>query len=333
VWSASERSSAGSTWATLETHRRTEGPKHGGGGRKAFRLPNSFAATMISGDRPTQAGASGGTGTIPERLFHYQRFCEPHLVSLLSTGKLKLSRPDSFNDPWDCRVHYRVPTEPDERKRLVAQLVEWHRKHFPLMSEAERNQRADEFIADPSKLGAAFADNEPKYYEAICNRYRVYCLTEKPDSPLMWSHYASSHTGICLEFDARKAPFTEAFPPFTGGLCKVQYRATYPAYEIIANGNFSALFTKSEDWSYEAEWRLIAEEQGLALSAWTLKTYNDFLTLPSGVLTSVTIGCRADASSRQRIDRLVSTNAPRVLVRQATLAPDRYELTISPPFR
>jgi len=114
-------------------------------------------------------------------------------------------------------------------------------------------------------------------------------------------------------------------------LVKLEYRTTYPAYDIVRSG-YQALFTKSGDWSYEAEWRLIAEERGFAQSPWTLKTDNDFLGLPSGVLKSVTIGCLADASSRQRIERLVSINAPGVLVRQASLAPDRYELTITPPF-
>ncbi|HVH74728.1 MAG TPA: DUF2971 domain-containing protein [Stellaceae bacterium] len=269
---------------------------------------------------------------MPERLFHYQRFVEGHLISLLSAGKLKLSRPDSFNDPWDSRVHYRVPTDLEERKRVVAHLAEWHRKHYPMMSEAERDLRAHEFMSHPTKLEAALSENEEKLRVVIRNQYRVYCLTEKPDSPLMWAHYARAHTGICLEFDARKAPFTEEFPPLTGGLLKVEYRTAYPAYDIV-NGGYRALFTKSEDWSYEAEWRLIAEERGFARSMWTLKTDNDFLTLPSGTLRSVTIGCLADESSRQRIERLVSSNAPDVLVRRAMLAPDRYELIISPPFR
>ena len=48
----------------------------------------------------------------PNRLFHYKTFKEEHLVSLLLEGKLKLSRPNQFNDPWDCRVHYHVPTDP-----------------------------------------------------------------------------------------------------------------------------------------------------------------------------------------------------------------------------
>jgi hypothetical protein len=214
----------------------------------------------------------------------------------------------------------------------VTHLAELNRKHHPSISEAERNRCADEFMSNPSKMEAALAQDEKNQYAAICDQYRVYCLAEKPDSPLMWAHYGCSHTGICLEFDARRAPFTEAFPPLTGGLLKVEYRTTYPAYDIVGSG-YPALFTKSEDWAYEAEWRLIAEELGFARSFWTLKTKNDFLKLSPGVLKSITMGCLTDESSRQRIERLVSTHAPGVLVRQATLAPDRYELTISPPFR
>jgi hypothetical protein len=301
---------------------------HGQQHRRAAAWHDTLEKAPRAGD-----GVGGALrGMIPARLFQYRRFVEAHFVDLLRTGRVKLSRPDAFNDPWDCRVHYRAPNHPDEIKRVVAELTEWHRKHYPAISEAERKLRADEFISDPKKLEAAIAENERYHYAAICDQYRVYCLTEKPNSPLMWAHYACSHTGVCLEFDTKRAPFTEAFPPFTGGLLKVDYRTTYPSYDIVSGG-YRALFTKSVDWSYEAEWRLIAEARGFARSIWTLKTNNDFLTLPSGVLKSVTIGCLTDESSRQQIERLVSTIAPGVLVRHATLVPDRYELRISPPFR
>jgi len=121
---------------------------------------------------------------IPERLFHYQRFVEPYLISLLSQGKLKLSRPDSFNDPWDCRMHYRVPTAHEERKRVVTHLAELHRKHNPSIGEAERNRRAYVLMSNPSKLEAALAENEKHLYAAICNQYRLYCLTENLILPL-----------------------------------------------------------------------------------------------------------------------------------------------------
>jgi hypothetical protein len=86
------------------------------------------------------------------------------------------------------------------------------------------------------------------------------------------------------------------------------------------------------DWSYEAEWRLIAEERAAARSPLTTKTNNDFLTLPRGALKSVIIGALADETSRRHIEDLVRANATDVLVRQATIAPDRYGLNINPPF-
>jgi hypothetical protein len=151
----------------------------------------------------------------------------------------------------------------------------------------------------------------------------IYCLSEKADVPLMWGHYAGSHTGICLEFDARRAPFATAE--------KVKYVSAYPAFDVL-KGSYESLFTKSADWSYEAEWRLITEERSFASSPRTIKTDNDFLTIPTNLLKSVTIGCLAENSTRQRIENLIKTNAPSVLVRQATLSPDKYELVITPSF-
>jgi len=260
----------------------------------------------------------------PNRLFHYRTFKEEHLVSLLSEGKLKLSRPDKFNDPWDCRLHYRVPADPAGRDRVIEYWKELHRKHHPYISEARRALLAYEFKSHPSKIPEGLANAEKRMYETLCNRYRIYCLAEKPDVPLMWAHYSGSHTGICLEFDARRAPFSAAE--------KVKYVSAYPAYDVLADDNHVSLFTKSADWSYEAEWRLIAEERAFAASPRTIKTDNDFLTIPSGVLKSVTIGCLTDQPTRRRIENLIKTNSPSVLVRQATLAPDKYELVITPSF-
>jgi len=133
-------------------------------------------------------------------------------------------------------------------------------------------------------------------YETLCNRYRIYCLADKPDVLLMWARYSASHTGICLEFDATRAPFAATK--------KVKYVSAYPAYDVLADDNYVSFFTKSADWSHEAEWRIIAEERAIAASPRTIKTNNDFLTIPSGVLKSVTVGCLTDQPA----------------------APDKYEL-------
>lgn len=259
-------------------------------------------------------------------LFHYQQLVEAHLTALLTTRTVKFSRPDTFNDPWDCRVHYRVPTDVPGRERLLHWLIEQHRKRFPDISKSQRTKTANDFMAIPEKLEASFVRMEEEMYRALCKQYRVYCLSEKPDSPLMWAHYTGSHTGICLEFDAKVAPFTQH-----DGATKVIYSATYPAHDMVTVG-YEPLITKSDDWAYEAEWRSVAEERVCAQAPETIKTDNDFLTLPPGVLKSVIVGCLASEKSRQLVARLVRDHALEILIRQATVARDSYDLVIVPPF-
>jgi hypothetical protein len=199
-------------------------------------------------------------------LFHYQRLVEAHLTALLTTRTVKLSRPDTFNDPWDCRVHYRVPTDAPGLQRLLQWLTEQHRKRFPHISEAQRTKIAHDFMVIPEKLEASFVQMEEEMYRALCKQYRVYCLSEKPDSPLMWAHYTESHKGICLEVDATTAPFTQH-----DGTTKVTYSAIYPAHDMVTVG-YEPLITKSDDWAYEAEWRIVAEERGGAQAPGTIKT-------------------------------------------------------------
>ncbi len=200
---------------------------------------------------------------------------------------------------------------------------ELNRKHHPEISEVTRALIAYDLKSNPDKLMNAFLNTEALLYDYFCKQYRIYCLSEKSDMPLMWSHYASAHTGICLEFDTRRTPFSRA-------TTKVTYLSGYPGYDIV-DGAYNSLFTKSADWSYEAEWRLIAEERAFARSSQTIKTDNDFLMIPSGVLKAVIIGCLTDKSTQRRIENIIKTNAPGVLVPKATLAREKYELVITPP--
>src|SRR5262249_27847691 len=102
---------------------------------------------------------------------------------------------------------------------------ELHRKHFPQITEAKRALMGYEFRSTPSKIADGLRNVEKILCKTLCDQYRIYCLSEKPDVPLLWAHYASSHTGICLEFDARRSPFTAAK--------KVGYVSAYPAYDCL----------------------------------------------------------------------------------------------------
>lgn len=87
------------------------------------------------------------------------------------------------------------------------------------------------------------------------------CFTTRHDSILMWSHYASHHRGICVEYDFELYSDIKAL---IQPVCysDVQYDITnllLPGYktENILLGTYIAALTKAKDWEYEDEWRLI----------------------------------------------------------------------------
>jgi hypothetical protein len=73
---------------------------------------------------------------------------------------VKLSRPDTFNDPPDCRVRYRVRSDQPGRQRVLQWLTDRHRARFPEITEAARVRVAREFMSQPTKLEAAFGKLE-----------------------------------------------------------------------------------------------------------------------------------------------------------------------------
>jgi len=89
----------------------------------------------------------------------------------------------------------------------------------------------------------------------------ISCFSEKNDDLLMWSHYADSHKGFCLEFDCNREPFTKMYP--------VQYSKEIPVVDpekvlINTDNNIEIierlLLSKYIDWQYEKEWRIIHRE-------------------------------------------------------------------------
>jgi len=86
------------------------------------------------------------------------------------------------------------------------------------------------------------------------NRLGILCLTERPNNHLMWVHYASNHTGFVLGFNARASFFQEN----NRVLRKVVYQN---APKVLSEADASVCFYKSDEWTYEQEWRCVREFQ------------------------------------------------------------------------
>jgi hypothetical protein len=149
-------------------------------------------------------------------------------------------------------------------------------------------------------------DSDRRIIPALANMMQVLCLTEVPNSLLMWSHYAGCHSGAVLKFDTfcdRAGYFSEARP--------VVYEKQLPSFEQprdlarrylgLACANADVLsrqfFTKGAEWAYEKEWRIMATNK--------MKEQGEFISFDSKSLSAIYLGCRFTKQEVQRILDLV----------------------------
>jgi hypothetical protein len=130
------------------------------------------------------------------------------------------------------------------------------------------------------------------------------CFSEDWTSPVMWSHYADRHRGICLGFDVLRSSVKE-----------VSYNATRILLELEKDADplslpphlqDALLVTKCAEWSYERERRLLAplnSEEVFEVGPLYFRRFDASLRLAEVILGP---NC---AESVEEVRRVVQTNS------------------------
>lgn len=143
------------------------------------------------------------------------------------------------------------------------------------MAEVDKIIEGGRYKQIPDNMGYSFLD-----------KIGVFCMSEKNDHILMWSHYSASHTGFCLEFNAT----TEFF----GRSQKIIYKLNYPKVNFFKSTQQekteASLLTKAIFWKYEKEWRVIEHRKGPRV-----------YIFPKELLTGVIFGCSISQENRKKI--------------------------------
>ena len=136
---------------------------------------------------------------------------------------------------------------------------------------------------------------------AIASVFKVACFCEEPTNILMWSHYANKHTGFCVEYDFKalfeKFDFDQSFCPVVYSKKRVSVVAPnkikknfYKGYDSNIIYCMDSVFTKSNIWSYEKEWRKVVMNQK------DIDEFNDCLKI-----SKVYLGANISSSNKKKI--------------------------------
>lgn len=255
-------------------------------------------------------------------LFHYQPFDVSRIEHTLVQDRIYFSKPSAFNDPWDCR--------PAFSKRLLddAKIYERHVEYFSDLGHRvlrlppeEVGRRARRLSEDRAFMLQQVDELTHGIQTAIEEKYRVYCLSTRNDSILMWGHYARNHTGVCFGFRTS----TEAFC----GALSVEYSPSYPAIDMTDDDEMlfvrQTLCTKAQDWSYENEFRLVAKE---GESEGFVTVEGGFLNVGTDALERVIVGCLMSPDNVDQVLRMARTRAKPVPVYRACRVAEFYNVSL-----
>lgn len=223
--------------------------------------------------------------------YRYRRFNTNTLAELCNDA-LYFSHPGDFNDPMDCKPTVECDSDLEELRQLVSLLIQnrvltevldsLRRAYWRGGNAMKYARRRGEEEAKRELANLAYLATDPERGESpedaeiwlLTNevqselrqhyRYGICCFTESYTNPLLWSHYADQHQGLCIGYSTERKPPPKLHKVTYGGsrtICTSKLARAFVKCDPSALDEVDqdVLLRKATGWSYEREWRLIGE--------------------------------------------------------------------------
>jgi Protein of unknown function (DUF2971) len=229
------------------------------------------------------------------------KYFSPAALEDFVNCRVSLTPPKFFND----RFEFAVSREPPDRQELEAMVEKFERQEYERESQPKisftafkqaRKDLRDSWIT--RAMSKEYREAEPaKMRDLLSQLWGVVCLTEVPDNVLMWTNYADSYRGFVAEFlcDWEHTTYVPRFrgTPL-GPALKVEYAEKPPVIRADFGNAANCLSTKTVDWSYEQEWRVI--EFLIGADFVEQKRGYRFLSFPASSIKRIVCGDRMHAT-------------------------------------
>lgn len=281
--------------------------------------------------------------SVPPSMYKY---FGPERLDVLKGCMVRYSPLGVFNDPFEGRPEILSVTSSQEAKEafqaIIPEAIKEALDSVPANFKAlipspvlETWIRA-QMVAKESEMLGLLQSFTPKIAQIMSSTFDkelgAFCLSEVPDSLLMWSHYGASHAGFALEFDARHAHFHQQKGPEDEfrHLRRVEYRETRPSANLTDFNGVDVFLVKSGHWAYEREWRIFRalQESDSVIPA---EPYSFHLfRFPPDALRSVILGARATSETKASIQEILLANRElkHVMLRRARADDSHFLLRI-----
>jgi len=221
----------------------------------------------------------------PKIIRLYRYLSASWALKTIETGELRVSRLAALNDPFEFRPA------------------------LPFINPLYDHKTVDEY------LGFFLKEFGPEW--------GIICFSENISDPVIWSHYADSHSGIALGFDIlqddclwpmfypEERPTIDVgnFPTMTGGEAKNMVRRILSA--------------KAPSWEYEKEQRVFVD-----LASARFDGVNHFHRIPTNCLKHVVLGINCTVTDEEVVSKLKIGRLEGVSVLRARRCLTRFKVLL-----
>lgn len=240
---------------------------------------------------------------IPQKLYKYKSLQNlDHIFDILYKKRLYCSSVDQFNDPMEFNFNLTFDKDLEDKKEF-----------FKSNTKYKLNAR--------DSLEESIRDFETRYrnsnyLEATKKKCGVFCFSESFINSSLWSYYADSHKGICIEFDVSTT--------FDKKIAKVIYQNDLPIVNfydqnIPERDEYKLFITKHEKYLQETEYRCMSQPA---------REYNPFNEIGSDIHISrlyLGVNCKQNMNYWHFLSML-ETLCPDLEVVQLQMCKEKYKL-------
>lgn len=291
----------------------------------AFEQPSSTHGPDVLNYSP--AATNMTARVLPEVLFKY---LSTDRINVIEDASIRFSQFPALNDPCEGFVCFDTEAylSGGHMERLVAEALEGK----PRTPEEEDWIR--KFYATDGPVVASIIKRTMRKFERIVNEeVGILSLSKTCLSAPMWAHYGTCGRGFCLGLDSNQSPISCGREVVS---MSVEYREVPPVVNPRGMAREAVLVaflgTKSRDWKYEQEVRVIRAikdchyigDSGEARDKIYVSSF------PPQALKQVIFGARASSLTKDDVRRACKAIGAQPMFLQAVIKPGSYDLGIMP---
>lgn len=228
------------------------------------------------------------------------------MEGILRDNLIKFTNPDKFNDPFEC-----LSVKPTIS---IKQTEDNIREHMPLYKNINTSIPQD--LVEKYRLAIGL-----EYKNSWVPKYGILSLSSTWKDILMWSHYASHHRGLLLEFNY--IPTTSFYKD---RLIRVHYtnEVSYFESDTVTDPRRKAeemFSTKHTIWGHEKEFRVVNVP-----SVPTRADGNGLKKFDKDLLTGITFGLKTSQKDIEKVKNWVNSYSPSIALSKIYIGEQNIEL-------